>query len=479
MKKVTVVYDDTTVASSRIRTIIGKKSFGSIVLKRKTQLLRLKEILAESGINLKIKVIRKSESFCRLQNGVEEGIFLHLLSISGVVNREEFLNFVKKLPYIEEDLVLKNEKSIYGAVIVGRERYLSFLKKYSESGSIDFFDMPVVDSGFFMDLSDYDNLLMYISGGFDARFFNSLQGDKYTVTKTSADKKKMKMEYSYYWLIPESMRRFMVMPYNYKEYDDRASYTMERMPMTDIAIRWTHGAINNAELKQILDKSFNFFENRERKEVNRKEFEKTADALYLEKLDSRIKKLKELPEYEQIAALIKNGTDFDNIDEIVNLYKKCYAKIKQKNKNRHPFAVIGHGDSFFANMLYSKELGFMRLIDPKGALKESDLWTNPYYDIAKLSHSVCGNYDFFNTDMYDVLVDKDMKLKLKIHFDNGRAKEIFKEYLSEHGYEYNEIRVYEASLFLSMLPLHIDNPRKVLGFILNAIEILKEVSINV
>ena len=37
------------------------------------------------------------------------------------------------------------------------------------------------------------------------------------------------------------------------------------------------------------------------------------------------------------------------------------------------------------------------------------------------------------------------------------------------------VRIYEASLFLSMLPLHIDYPQKVFGFLLNAINILKEI----
>ena len=41
------------------------------------------------------------------------------------------------------------------------------------------------------------------------------------------------------------------------------------------------------------------------------------------------------------------------------------------------------------------------------------------------------------------------------------------------------MRLYEASLFISMLPLHIDYPQKVLGFILNAINILKEIEENV
>ena len=52
----------------------------------------------------------------------------------------------------------------------------------------------------------------------------------------------------------------------------------------------------------------------------------------------------------------------------------------------------------------------------------------------------------------------------------------FKEYLEQHGFAYELVRLYEASLFLSMLPLHIDNPHKVFGFLLNGIAILREVN---
>ena len=41
------------------------------------------------------------------------------------------------------------------------------------------------------------------------------------------------------------------------------------------------------------------------------------------------------------------------------------------------------------------------------------------------------------------------------------------------------VRIYEVSLFLSMLPLHMDNPYKVLGFILNARKIMEEISKDV
>ena len=288
----------------------------------------------------------------------------------------------------------------------------------------------------------------------------------------------MKMEYNYYWLLPEHMKSFMVMPYDYQETPEWASYTMERMPMTDIAIRWTHGAIDNEELKNILDKTFYFLNNRAQKQVSKEEYQKTRNALYLDKLDQRIQDLKKLPEYQQLSQMITSGTDFDSIDSVIEYYKKLYSKIIKTTKTPS-ISVIGHGDVFFANMLYSKELNLLRLIDPKGALKEADLWTDPYYDVAKLSHSICGNYDFFNTNSYSINLNRSMHFELSVFFDNTKAKDIFREYLAKNGYNYTLVRIYEASLFLSMLPLHIDNPHKVFGFILNAINILKEVEQNV
>lgn len=139
------------------------------------------------------------------------------------------------------------------------------------------------------------------------------------------------------------------------------------------------------------------------------------------------------------------------------------------------YSVIGHGDPCFANALYSKAAMMLKFIDPKGAQTEDELWTNPYYDVAKLSHSICGRYDFFNNDLYDIELDRNFQLKLNIDFDNSTYKTIFKQKLERNGFDYLSVRLYEASLFLSMLPLHIDNPHKVLGFILNARDILEEI----
>lgn len=324
-----------------------------------------------------------------------------------------------------------------------------------------------------MDISNYNNLLTYISGGFDARFFNSLEGNEYIVTKKSTNKKKIKQEYCYYGLLPDDMKKWMVMPYDYKEDEKTAQYTMERLHMTDIAIRWTHGAIDEEEFINILNKAFYYIVNRTQKNISREKYEEIENELYINKVRKRIEELKKDKLFKKFDMFIKSGTEFNSIDEIFEFYMQKYKKLSKVKKEN--VAVIGHGDLCFANMLYSKETDMLKLIDPKGALTEEELWTNPYYDIAKLSHSICGNYDFFNCSSYSIGLNTNLQYELKVYNDNNKAKEIFKKIVEENGYSYELVRLYEASLFLSMLPLHMDYPHKVFGFLLNAINILKEI----
>ncbi len=475
MEKIVLVYDNTIKVNDRIKTIIGQKSYGEISLKKQKLYSRIENTIKNVKTNIEFKKIDSKENFKLIKAYPKDTIFFHLFSNQAIINMEEFEIILEKLKFVNETTLISCQ-GLVGTIFNNKDEYIDFLKEYINTNSIDFIKGTKIETDIFIDLSDYSNLILYITSGFDARYFNSIESTKYTVTKKSKDKKKMKMEYTYYWLLPENMKSWMVMPFDFKEENDYAQYTMERMPMTDVAIRWTHGAVDIEEFKCLLDKVFYFFSCRAKKDISKEEYQKTADKLYLNKVDSRIEQLKSLKEFETINHMIKDGTDFNSIDEIIDLYKEIYLReTKKLYKQSKYISVIGHGDVFFANMLYSKEVNLLRLIDPKGALEEKDLWTDPYYDIAKLSHSICGNYDFFNVAEYDIELNKNMKFDLNIHFDNKPYKEIFKQYLTNNGFDYTLVRIYEASLFLSMLPLHIDNTHKVFGFLLNAINILEEI----
>ncbi len=132
--------------------------------------------------------------------------------------------------------------------------------------------------------------------------------------------------------------------------------------------------------------------------------------------------------------------------------------------------MIGHGDPCFSNILYSKTNQFLKLVDPRGASSEDDLYTDPYYDVAKLSHSVLGNYDFINHGKFDIEIGETLGLRLQL--EEPAAALDGADCSSTGSTSPASIptltRLCEASLFISMLPLHIDRPRNVLAFAINA-----------
>jgi len=326
-----------------------------------------------------------------------------------------------------------------------------------------------------MDISDYISFVRYLSENPETRFFNTIVVDDYQFTKISEDKVKIQKEYNFTRLIPEFMKRWIVIPYNYKENANSASYEMERINIPDMAIRWVHKAISLDEFEAFLDTFFYFITTRVSKSISAVDYSNKMKELYVDKVIRRIDDLKKTTQYKRISEYIAVGTDRNSLDNILEWYLALYKKTTTMYKF-HPVSVIGHGDPFFANTFYDYGTKMLKFIDPKGAEKESELYTDPYYDVAKLSHSVLGNYDFIINGLFSIQIEKDFCFSLSV--DNDELKpygELFLNKANRNGFNSKMLRLLEASLFISMLPLHIDNPRHILAFVLNAIKILKEV----
>ena len=486
--RILVIYDNTVRPNDIIREVIGKKGFGDVVVKRRL----LKDFYKENieGISNCIEWIEYNnlydiEEMLQHGNGFdkrEEVKVLHCFADFIVSDASKLLLTYRKINYIEDDIQLMLKNRCPALMFSTWAAYIDFLKNAVKQQStkralldLNFQELTVEGLSYIGEIS---NFIQCITGNFDSRYFNSLQGTEYRLRKSSTNKKKIKSEYTYYHLLPESMQSWFVMPFDYREDADTASYAMERLHMTDIAIKWVHGSIGYEEFEQLMDMYFYFFGERSKKQVSKEEYEKISRSLYIDKVYERIQNLKTLPEFKKIENLLTNNESLSSIDEIY----AWYLELKEKVEKRVEYPVvsaIGHGDPCFANAMYNRSTRTLKFIDPKGALTEEELWTNPYYDIAKLSHSVCGRYDFFNNAMFDITIDDKFDYVLTIPFDNSEYKEIFRKKVEENGFDYWSVRLYEASLFLSMLPLHIDYPHKVFGFILNAVNILKEIEENV
>lgn len=482
LEGICIIYDNSCKPSYDIENIIGGKTFAQIIYKRKSLKDRYYENISQIyNINniIEIEDIYGLEKIIEKIEVIPEGQkVIHLYSDNMVKNIDDFVTVMQKGQYIKQTVMLSDESDIPAVFFYSTVEYLFFLKlcvSHRDTRSpIKEIKHEVLKVNAFLNLNNLSNFLQYMTGGFDARFFNSLIGDEYTVTKTSINKKKIKSEYTFYYLLPDEMKPWFVQPYNYIETEESSSYTMERLHVTDIAIRWIHGAISLEEFRNLLDKIFYFINSRSLKKIDRKEYDDISKNLYIDKLEIRIRELENHKLFPVFENYIAQSTKYNNIDEIIDEYKRLYKNVLKEVKTK-PISVIGHGDLCFSNMLYNKDTKILKLIDTKGALSEEDIWTNPYYDIAKLSHSICGKYDFFNSGMYEIRLNENMQFELNVDYDNLGYIKIFKEYLDYSGYSYKMTRVFEVSLFLSMLPLHMDNPQKVFGFLLNAINIMEEI----
>ena len=481
--RIEVYYDDTVKKSEIIKDIIGERGFAEVVIRKKTIEKYYQESLNSIFPDFSWNKIYSIYEYKKVKENIDERFisekkikFLHCFSNYVFSNLEIAKFSFKKIEFIEEPYLLCEGKRIVAILFPDAESYLKFCKKVN-SGIYPWDAAKVINRRTSVegmkDIGIVTNFIQCVTGSFDSRYFNSLVSEDYILTKSSTNKEKIKAEYTFYHLLPDDMKVWFVMPFNYKETEESASYSMERLHMTDLSIKWVHGSIGSEEFKEILDKYFYFFTHRHPKKCSIEQYKLKSNELYLDKVFRRIEQLKSLKEYRTIEKILSINDQYE-LNTLLDKYLFLKNKIEGQSSLTYE-TVIGHGDPCFSNTIYNKSTKTLKFIDPKGALEEKELWTNPYYDLAKLSHSICGKYDFFNNGLFDVRIDSEFDLKLEIPFDNKEYVRIFKEKLGQNGFNYLLVRIYEVSLFLSMLPLHIDNPYKVLGFILNSKQILDEI----
>lgn len=339
------------------------------------------------------------------------------------------------------------------------------------AGSLD--QMNALDSDVtLIDMRDPLHFTDYLTSNFDVRFFNSVQSiNNFVLLKRSSEVEKLRREFQYYGLLPPVLQMFFIQPYEFTLEKGSASYKMERLFVPDMALQWIHGSLDELSLKRFLDKVFYYIAARPLRQVSAQAARVVHEDAYRHKVVERLAQLKAKPEYAKLQPYL--DANFGGIDALFGRYFQLLDRVDKRAVSGD--LRVGHGDLCFSNILYSKITGLMRFIDPRGADGDDDLYVSPFYDLAKLSHSIIGNYDFINYGLFRLEIDADLQVHLQMEpCAPSWAREMFEARLRENGFDPALIRLFEVSLFLSMVPLHIDSPKKVLAFLVNASEILAE-----
>lgn len=478
--KLIIIVDDREVTSGDVRSIVGDRHFGDIIFKRRPLYEHFRDALPVWARNLLVRL--RTESDLEVLRSVletcsDDTAACVIAGRSGFPRTDLLTQLIERLPYAEEDFT----ETLYKPLIVFWRNAHDLVDQWAEftSSPIHTWDQSWQHSQRLeslrpLDLGNIRDFLSLSSGSTAARHFNEVLIDTYYYTKSSTDKRKMQAEYSFYRMVPERMQPWLIEPFDYLDEGERSSYKMLRYYLADAALQWVHGAFEIETFKPFIERLLFFISERPKQPCNKEQSAALAQDLFVIKLERRVKEFLANSEGQRINQLAASASPELDINHLLNRYLTLYKRFEKSfSYNYH---VVGHGDPCFSNVLYDQQRFLLKLIDPKGALTTEELWTHPLYDMCKISHSVMGDYDFINNGLFTVSFAENNEMELSFRHTNQKSlKSIFLNQVKSMGYETRIIRLGEASLFLSMLPLHIDHPNKILAFMLNAREILNEV----
>lgn len=154
-----------------------------------------------------------------------------------------------------------------------------------------------------------------------------------------------------------------------------------------------------------------------------------------------------------------NGRNFPSLENVLQDLLQAVPATQPEHVR------LWHGDLFFGNMFYDFVARRALCIDPRGQLpgfgysRFGDL----RYDVAKLAHSVLGKYDKIilgRSRLVRASAD-DWEWSYATTPHEAEIEQIFAETLvTERGLARSEIEALTGLLFLSMLPLHGDDPER-------------------
>jgi dTDP-glucose pyrophosphorylase len=287
-----------------------------------------------------------------------------------------------------------------------------------------------------------------------ARSFNSLVIDELrgTVRKRSTHGDKFRHEINYYRLLPDDLAVFFPRLISHETSQPDAHVELEYYAYPTISEVYIYEEYGDSFWAAVIDKLGAVLA-----EFSKRRAVITAAdcaAFYTSKLSRRLDDARaqsgELGRLLALDQLTVNGVVMRGVPALMD------------------------GDLCFANILLEPLNKTLRLIDPRGSFHEVGVFGDARYDHAKLWHSVDGHYDAIINDMFSVKVSGDTA-ELDCYRPRAREQVLRRlEAILPASVTRREVRLIEGSLFLSMLPLHADHPRRQLAMLLSGLCILNE-----
>jgi len=306
-----------------------------------------------------------------------------------------------------------------------------------------------------------------------SRFFNSMifDEDNNSIIKRSSNKQKIDNEINFYKNIPNEIKRYFPPILSIEQKTNYSSYEMEFISKPTLSEIYLFNEIGHNSIYRI----FNSIEKVLETFYGKKHVAEDCPTwIYSAKTNSRIENLSKIINQNEnddnniLESIYNNSFKINNIN--FPSLKRTFLSLKEQIKKFDSVSplFIGHGDLCFNNILVDPLYGNLNLIDPKAEKYfDNNIYglVDKFYDLSKLNHSIEG--------IYDSVVNYLFKLEIldlnNISFEVYKPKEYdiynmyFSEIISYKRIKKDDLRLLTANLFFSMLPLHIENVKKVIA----------------
>lgn len=316
--------------------------------------------------------------------------------------------------------------------------------------------------------------------GVEARSFNTISLDEARgiLTKQSRNKEKFIDEISWYLKMPTKLQYLLPRIFGYS-IDWEAPYiSMEYYGYNTLHELYLYGNIPLFKWQSIFEKIKFIIDDMENYKILGHETEKikAMEDIYIDKTIKRLCEVKKQKEFLDffLKPITVNNKEYKSLEYYMNILPELLRE-RLINNYADDFAVI-HGDLCFSNILMENVHGFMRLIDPRGRFGTFDIYGDTRYELAKLLHSIEGNYDFIIEDMFKVKV-VNTTIEYSITTERNQIKKLFKDVFKERLKKYRDIQLIEAMLFLSMIPLHSNSLNRQYVMLATGLQLLEEATL--
>jgi hypothetical protein len=299
------------------------------------------------------------------------------------------------------------------------------------------------------------------------RSFNDLTITPRFIEKSSVKNHKIKAEANWFDSLPIMLKSYTPQYLGSTESaDGKFSYRLEYLHNTALNELFVFSEMPNIIWNNILEHCLNFIHDCNAETAPQHEISQDINQLFGAKTLQRLDEFKDTMNFS-----LSDEWNFNN-----NL-SVSIAQILAENEIHLPsekkLSTLMHGDFCFSNILYDFRANRIKTIDPRGMTPSGDItiYGDISYDLAKLSHSILGMYDWIVAGYHQTNVDWDkrnIQIAISGELKHKDTQSMFIKMVGDR-YGLSAINLYamQLQLFLSMLPLHADDSYRQEGLFAN------------